>query len=178
MRERRAALDRRRAREFEAFAAGAAGRLLHAAVLLTGEPPDASPRAQRLLVAALSRTYAEWDRLSGDDGEDPYDRARRELVLRFAREAAWRDPARRGRRANGVLGVLAVLGPQERVVLVLRLYEGLAEEQIAALIGLPEERVRVICARAIAAMREPSRRSPARPGPSAPRQDAPREAGP
>ncbi|MFD8917356.1 sigma factor-like helix-turn-helix DNA-binding protein [Streptomyces sp. NPDC059569] len=170
MRERRAVLDRRRAREFEAFAAGAAGRLLHAAVLLTGEPPDATPRAQRLLVAALSRTYAEWDRLSGDDGEDPYDRARRELVLRFAREAAWRDPARRGRRASGVLGVL---GPQERVVLVLRLYEGLAEEQIAALIGLPEERVRVICARAIAAIREPSRRSGARPGPYGPREAGP-----
>ncbi|MEV6421917.1 sigma factor-like helix-turn-helix DNA-binding protein [Streptomyces sp. NPDC051662] len=154
MRERRAVLDRRRAREFETFAAGAAGRLLHAAVLLTGEPPDATTRAQRLLIAALSCTYAEWDRLSGDDGEDPYDHARRELVLRFAREAAWRDPARRGRRAGGVLGGL---GPQERVVLVLRLYEGLADEQTAALIGLPVERVRVVCARAVAAMREPGR---------------------
>ncbi|MFE7565716.1 sigma factor-like helix-turn-helix DNA-binding protein [Streptomyces sp. NPDC057539] len=163
MRERRAALDRRRAREFETFAAGAAGRLLHAAVLLTGEPPDATPRAQRLLIAALSRTYAEWDRLSGDDGEDPYDRARRELVLRFAREAAWRAPARRGRRPGGVLGEL---GPQERVVLVLRLYEGLAEEQTAALIGLPVERVRVVCARAVAAMRERARRRGTRPGPS------------
>ncbi|MER8068962.1 sigma factor-like helix-turn-helix DNA-binding protein [Streptomyces sp. NPDC094034] len=163
MRERRAALDRRRAREFETFAAGAAGRLLHAAALLTGEPPDATPRAQRLLIAALSRTYAQWHRLSGDDGEDPYDRARRELVLRFAREAAWRDPARRGRRAGGVLGGL---GPQERVVLVLRLYEGLAEEQTAALIGLPVERVRVICERAVAAMRERARRRGTRPGPS------------
>ncbi|WP_037729297.1 sigma factor-like helix-turn-helix DNA-binding protein [Streptomyces scopuliridis] len=170
MRERRAALDRRRAREFEAFAAGAAGRLLHAAVLLTGEPPDATPRAQRLLIAALSRTYAEWDRLSGADGEDPYDRARRELVLRFAREAAWRDPVRRGGRAAGVLGGL---GPQERIVLVLRLYEGLAEEQTAALIGLTEERVRVVCARAVAAMREPSRRRRTRPGPSGLREAGP-----
>ncbi|MFE4370083.1 sigma factor-like helix-turn-helix DNA-binding protein [Streptomyces sp. NPDC056835] len=170
MRERRAALDRRRAREFETFAAGAAGRLLHGAVLLTGEPSDAAPRAQRLLIAALSRTYAEWDRLSGDDGEDPYDRARRELVLRFAREAAWRDPARRGRRAGGVLGGL---GPQERVVLVLRLYEGLAEEQTAALIGLPVERVRVVCARAVAAMREPARRRRTRSGPSGLREAGP-----
>ncbi|MFJ9032178.1 sigma factor-like helix-turn-helix DNA-binding protein [Streptomyces sp. NPDC102274] len=170
MRERRAALDRRRAREFEAFAAGAAGRLLHAAVLLTGEPPGATPRAQRLLIAALSRTYAEWDRLSGDEGEDPYDRARRELVLRFAREAAWRELSWRGRRPSGVLGRL---GPQERVVLVLRLFEGLAEEQTAALIGLPQERVRVICARAISAMREPSPGRRTRPGPSGLREAGP-----
>lgn len=36
---------------------------------------------------------------------------------------------------------------------MLRLYEGVAEEQVAALIGLPSERVRVICTRAIATMR-------------------------
>ena len=38
--------ERRRAREFEAFVAGAAGRLLHAATLLTGEPPGGNPRAR------------------------------------------------------------------------------------------------------------------------------------
>ena len=32
-------------------------------------------------------------------------------------------------------------------MLVLRLYEGVAEEQTAALLGLPVERVRAICAR-------------------------------
>ncbi|MFF5564362.1 sigma factor-like helix-turn-helix DNA-binding protein [Streptomyces sp. NPDC012623] len=148
MRERRAALDRRRAREFETFAAGAAGRLLHAAALLTAEPPAAAPRAQRLLTAALARTYAEWD---PRHGEDPYDRARQALAQRFIREA-WRVHWRRlsGRPAHGVLGAL---GPQERLVLVLRLYEGLPAEQTAALIGLPEERVRVLCARAVTTMR-------------------------
>ncbi|MFF1421793.1 sigma factor-like helix-turn-helix DNA-binding protein [Streptomyces sp. NPDC058280] len=144
MRQRQVVTDRRRAREFEAFVAGAAGRLLHAAALLTGEPADATPRAQRLLTDALARTYADWDRLRG---EDPYDRTRQELALRFAR-GAWH---RRGRRAGGVL---AGLGPQERLVLVLRLYEGVAEEQTAALIGLPVERVRAICARAVTMMRE------------------------
>ncbi|MEV7421095.1 MULTISPECIES: sigma factor-like helix-turn-helix DNA-binding protein [unclassified Streptomyces] len=148
MRERRAALDRRRAREFEAFAAGAAGRLLHAAALLTAEPPVAAPRAQRLLIAALARTYVEWDPRRGDD---PYDRARQALAQCFIREA-WRVHVRRlsGRPADGVL---AVLGPQERLVLVLRLYEGLTAEQTAALIGLPDERVRVLCARAVTTMR-------------------------
>lgn len=141
MRERRAALDRRRAREFEAFAAGATGRLLHVAGLLTGEPPGAAPRAERLLVAALARTYAEWDRLADDD---PYDRTRGELVRRFA-ATAWHT-----RRRRPATGVLAGLGPQERLVLVLRLYEGLPEEQTAALIGLPAERVHAVYARALA----------------------------
>ncbi|MYZ38479.1 sigma factor-like helix-turn-helix DNA-binding protein, partial [Streptomyces sp. MnatMP-M17] len=145
MRERWTAMDRRRAREFQAFAAGAGGRLLHVAALLTGEPLDAAPRAQRLLIAALARTYADWDRLRG---EDPYDRTRQDLALRFAR-TAWHPHRRRP-----TAGVLARLGPQERVVLVLRLYEGVAEEQTAALIGLPVERVHTICARAIRTMRQ------------------------
>lgn len=81
MAERATHRDRLRALEFEAFVAGAGGRLLHTATLLTGEPshpPGAYPRAERLLYEALSRTYADWDRLHGGD---PYDRARRELAL-------------------------------------------------------------------------------------------------
>ncbi len=61
--------------------AGAGGRLLHTATLLTAEPRDANPRAQRLLTFALARTYACWDRLHG---EDPYDHTRRCLMTRFA----------------------------------------------------------------------------------------------
>ncbi|MFI6688106.1 sigma factor-like helix-turn-helix DNA-binding protein [Streptomyces sp. NPDC050485] len=178
MRERRSNQHRRRTREFEAFVAGAGGRLLHAATLLTAEPPDDNPRARRLLTTALAETYARWHRLHG---EDPYDRTRQELAARFAR-AAWRfhRPGVRGvspgttrhrpgvrpaakllkgaafpgttqRRAGG--GLLARLTPQERLILVLRLYEGVAEEQTAALVGLPADRVRAICTRAIATMR-------------------------
>ncbi|OEJ40676.1 hypothetical protein AR457_13270 [Streptomyces agglomeratus] len=155
MRERQADRHRRRAREFEAFVAGAAGRLLHAATLLTAEPPDDNPRARRLVTAALARTYADWERLRG---EDPYDRTRQELAARFAR-GAWRYrqhgrlcvPDRGRPAARG--GVLDRLTPQERLILVLRLYEGVAEEQAAAQIGLPAERVRAICTRAVATMR-------------------------
>ncbi|MEV8363202.1 sigma factor-like helix-turn-helix DNA-binding protein [Streptomyces niveus] len=146
MRERRqAGTDRRRAREFEAFVAGAAGRLLHVATLLTGEPAGATPHAERLLTAALARAYADWDRLRD---ADPYDRVRTELATRYAR-GAWRLP----RTGEGLLGRL---GPRERLILVLRLYEGVAEEQTAALLGLPVERVRAICARAVTAMRRPA----------------------
>ncbi|MFM9372132.1 sigma factor-like helix-turn-helix DNA-binding protein [Streptomyces sp. Da 82-17] len=139
MLRRHAHQQARHAREFESFVAGAGGRLLHVATLLTAEPPDANPRARALLTAALAHTYASWDRLRGDD---PYDRTRQELAARFAR-TAWR--AHRGRG-----GVLAALTPQERLVVVLRLGEGVAEEQVAALLGLPVERVRAVCARSVA----------------------------
>ncbi|WFB07687.1 RNA polymerase [Streptomyces sp. LX-29] len=143
MRERRAVRELRRAREFESFVAGAGGRLLRAATLLTGEPFGSCEAAERLLAAALARTYASWvaDR---PRGEDPYDRARRELAARFA-HTAWQY-----RRPRG--GVLGRLTPQERLVLVLRLYEGVAEEQVAAVLGLSPERVRVVCARAVSAV--------------------------
>ncbi|MGH3311351.1 MAG: sigma factor-like helix-turn-helix DNA-binding protein [Streptomyces sp.] len=139
MGERRVREQRRRAREFEAFVAGAAGRLLRAATLLTGEPFGAAPAAQQLLVGALARTYADWARLRG---EDPYERTRHDLAAHFA-HTAWRY-----RRPRG--GLLDRLPPQERLMLVLRLYEGVAEEQTAAALGLPVERVRELCTRGMA----------------------------
>ncbi|WP_405913242.1 hypothetical protein OG760_23360 [Streptomyces sp. NBC_00963] len=172
MRERTAARERRRDEEFESFVAGAAGRLLHAAVLLTAEPTGDSPRAQRLLLAALSRTYARWDRLRGDD---PYEHTRQELAAHFA-HSAWRHhrpqlPGRPGRTAGAGRpsnpaggGVLGRLTPQERLIVVLRLYEGIAEEQVAAAVGLPAERVRAICGHATATLRSaPPEAAPRRP---------------
>ncbi|MGW6644517.1 sigma factor-like helix-turn-helix DNA-binding protein [Streptomyces iakyrus] len=143
MLERHASRATRRAREFEAFVAGAAGRLLHAATLLTAEAPDDNPRARRLLTLSLAHTYASWDRLRG---EDPYDRTRSHLAVRFAR-GAWHHGGL-GRSRPDPASPLAPLTPQERLVLVLRLYEGVAEEQTAALLGLSPERVRAICHRA------------------------------
>ncbi|MET7482583.1 sigma factor-like helix-turn-helix DNA-binding protein [Streptomyces sp. NPDC005538] len=153
MRERQASQGARRAREFEAFVAGAAGRLLHAATLLTAEAPDDNPRARRLLTVSLAHTYACWDRLRG---EDPYDHARQYLATRFAR-AAWHQYGGLGRARHHSGGALGALAPQERLIVVLRLYEGVAEEQAAALLGLPTERVRTICDRATATLLHPSR---------------------
>ncbi|MFD9107532.1 sigma factor-like helix-turn-helix DNA-binding protein [Streptomyces bottropensis] len=150
MRDRQVAQGARRAREFEAFVAGAAGRLLQTATLLTAEPPDGNPRARRLLTHALAHTYAAWDRLRG---EDPYDRTRQQLAVRFAR-GAWHH---HGLFRPPPGGALAFLGPQERLILVLRLYEGVAAEQTAALLGLPVERVTTICLRAMATVLHPPR---------------------
>ncbi|MEV6944017.1 sigma factor-like helix-turn-helix DNA-binding protein [Streptomyces sp. NPDC051172] len=153
MRKRQVLQGARRAREFEAFVAGAAGRLLHAATLLTAEAPGDNPRARRLLTLALAHTYACWDRLRG---EDPYDRARQYLACRFAR-GAWHQYGGFGRALPHPGSPLALLAPQERLILVLRLYEGVGEEQTAALLGLPTERVRAICDRATATLLHPPR---------------------
>lgn len=159
MQEREGRPDPRRAREFEAFVAGAGGRLLHAATLLTAEAEGAAPLAERLLVDTLARTYAGWDRLHGDD---PYARTREELAGRFAR-GAWHY-----RRPRG--GLLGRLPPQERLILVLRLHEGVDEEQTAACLGLPVERVRAVCTRAVATMlsRPDPPEEPPAPRPAAP----------
>ncbi|MGW9376108.1 sigma factor-like helix-turn-helix DNA-binding protein [Streptomyces xanthophaeus] len=139
--------------EFEAFVAGAAGRLLRVAVLLTAEAETEAVAARRLLSGALARTYANWRRLRGDD---PYDHTRQELCAAFART---------GRRHHGGVGVLAGLSPAERLVLVLRIYEGVAEEVTAAQLGLPPERVRVLCGRAVNALRSrPAGRTVTGPG--------------
>ncbi|MFC4499845.1 MULTISPECIES: sigma factor-like helix-turn-helix DNA-binding protein [Streptomyces] len=168
MRERRTAQEARRAREFEAFVAGAGGRLLHTATLLTAEAPDDNPRARRLLTHALAHTYAYWDRLRG---EDPYNRAREELAVRFAR-GTWHRyvalPLPWARRGPAPSGALAGLAPQQRLVLVLRLFEGVAEEQVAALLGLPGERIHTICDRATTHLLHPPRGpAPARVRPKA-----------
>ncbi|MEU3946234.1 sigma factor-like helix-turn-helix DNA-binding protein [Streptomyces sp. NPDC029526] len=144
MRERHVLQDARRDREFAAFVAGAAGRLLHTATLLTAEAPEHNPRARRLLTRSLAHTYACWNRLHGDD---PYDHARRQLALRYA-HGDRRGPGGLLRARPHPGSPLAALGRQERLVVVLRFLEGVAEEQTAALLGLSPERVRALGARA------------------------------
>ncbi|MFF9057609.1 sigma factor-like helix-turn-helix DNA-binding protein [Streptomyces sp. NPDC101213] len=172
MRARHADRDARRDGDFAAFVAGAGGRLTQTATLLTGEAPDDNPRARRLLTHALAHTYACWDRLHG---EDPYDHARRHLAVRFA-DTAWHRYATLGRTRRSRLtrrpltGPLAGLTPRERLVLVLRLHEGVGEEQVAALLGLPVERVRTLCDRATATVLHPP---PAPPPPTPAAKAAP-----
>ncbi|AEY91332.1 RNA polymerase ECF-subfamily sigma factor [Streptomyces hygroscopicus subsp. jinggangensis 5008] len=123
-------------------------------------PPCCSPRrrrtptrARRLLTLALAHTYARWDRLRG---EDPYDCARQYLATRFAR-TTWHRYGAFGRARPDPRSPLAALTPRERLVLVLRFYEGVAEEQTAALLGLPTERVHALCDRATADVLHPAR---------------------
>ncbi|MFF5155067.1 sigma factor-like helix-turn-helix DNA-binding protein [Streptomyces sp. NPDC000348] len=156
MRRRHASQDIHRAREFEAYVAGAGARLLHTATLLTAEAPDDNPRARRLLTLALAHTYASWDR---PHGGDPYAHTRRYLATRFGYGTRHHRGGLLPSRARPK-GPLARLTPRERLILVLRLHEGIAEEQTAALLGLPAERVRTVLHRAMAAVLRPPRDRP------------------
>ncbi|MBT3151607.1 RNA polymerase subunit sigma-70 [Streptomyces sp. CHD11] len=156
MRPRHTPDDTTRAREFEAYVAGAGGRLLHTATLLTAEARNDNPRARHLVTLSLARTYACWDRLHG---EDPYDHTRQDLVARYAR-GAWHRYGGPLRSRSRPTGPLATLSPQERLVLVIRLYEGVDGERTAALLGLPVERVRTIFNRAMATVLRPARPQP------------------
>jgi hypothetical protein len=149
--KRRTAAENRRDAEFAAFTAGAAGRLLHAATLLAGDPEA----ADRLLTATLAHVYANWFRMRA---EDPYEQARSELVRRFAYRPWWQRP--RG-------GTLDRLSGQERLIVMMRFFEGVAEEQVAAQLGLPAERVRTICAHATATLRSRRYGEDAAPPPAA-----------
>ncbi|MFF9484478.1 sigma factor-like helix-turn-helix DNA-binding protein [Streptomyces sp. NPDC014676] len=151
MHPRHASRDDPRAHGFEAYVAGAGARLLHTATLLTAEPPDANPHARRLLTLALAHTYASWDRLHG---ADPYAHTRQYLATRFV-NGAWHRRGGLLRPRARLEGSLARLSPQERLVLVLRLHEGVAEEQTAALLGLSAERVRAVLHRAMTAVLRP-----------------------
>ncbi|MEV6119011.1 RNA polymerase subunit sigma-70 [Streptomyces sp. NPDC052077] len=163
MRARRASRDADRDQEFETFVAGAAGRLLHTATLLTAEPPDDNPHARDLLVRCLAHTYASWD---GAHGDDPYDRARLHLAIRFAHTSG-PAPGPFGRARREPAGPLAGMTPSERLILVLRIHEGIAEEQTAALLGLPVERIRTVCERTVSRLLHP-------PPPAAPLRPAAR----
>ncbi len=155
--KRREVAEARRDSEFAAFAAGAGGRLLHAALLLTGSPEA----AEELLTVVLARVYADWFRMRA---EDPYEAARCELFRRFFYRPWWRRP--RG-------GVLHRLSAQERLVVTMRYFEGVAEEQTAAQLGLPAERIRTISARATATLRSADAPAPAAtPAPGAARGGA------
>jgi Sigma-70, region 4 len=142
--------ERRRIHEFESFVGGAAGRLLHVSMLLACEDARA---ADAMLCQALSRTYLNWNRLRG---EDPYTYTRQELVAVYTRRAATRWLHREPRS-----GRLARLTPLERLVLVLRLFEGVDEEQTAAMLAMPTERVYALCNRAAATLRSRPRAQPA-----------------
>lgn len=164
--------------EFRVFAAASGGRLLRTATLFTAEDPRDCPSASRLLVEALARTYARWGRLRGEDPYDlarvELTRAylRRIRFRRGVREG-WRGagggsgPGGRGGRGGrsgrggrggrggavppgpgGDLGPLGKLRPLARMVLVLRLHEGIDAERAGVLLGLTPGRVEALTTRA------------------------------
>jgi RNA polymerase sigma-70 factor (sigma-E family) len=152
-----------RDREFDGFVTTHSRRLLHIAELLVG-PDD----AEDLVQGVLLRMYRRWTKI---DQQDPVGYARRALAN--AATDRWRrrrftevlvgtlpDSADASRAAadtnadrDSILRALASLTPRERAVLVLRYFEDLHEDRIAADLGIAVGTVKSTQSRALSKLR-------------------------
>ncbi len=161
---------------FEEFAAGRLPAVLRFAAVLTGDRADAEDVVQEVLI----RAHRRWDKTGGLDRPELY--VRKMIVNEFitSRRRLWRlVPAGRGvdlddrvapdhasahAERQALLAELARLPSRQRAVLVLRYYEGLADADIAQVLGCAPGTVRGYASRALAALRvevsEPRRATP------------------
>jgi RNA polymerase sigma-70 factor (sigma-E family) len=145
-------IDRGRAvvtheRDFPAYFTATWPRMYRTALAITGDRAGAEDACQ----AAFAKAYAAWPRVCAADHPDAY--VRRMVVnevLGTRRSAWWRrerphadvgEPPPRPSVEDGVVDrstlwdAVADLPPRQRAVIVLRYYEDLSEEQIAATLG-------------------------------------------
>jgi RNA polymerase sigma-70 factor (sigma-E family) len=150
---------------FDAFVAARAAVLVRVARGLLRDPQHAEDVVQDVLV----KVHQHWDRILRQDSPDAY--VRRMLVN--ASISFWRRAARReisfGRHdlldavspdvtggldeRDVMLALLRRLPPKQRAVLVLRHYEGLADDEIAAVVGCAVTTVRSNIHRGLASLR-------------------------
>jgi len=147
--------------EFEEFVALQGPGLLRFALWLTADPHD----AEDLLQMALTRTYARWAKV----GDDPIRYVRQVLVN--GRRDWWRRRARAITKAvptvelhlpaiDGAVSereslrrALLTLTGKERVVVVLKHYYDLSEQQVAAELGIAIGTVKSTNARSLRKLR-------------------------
>ena len=140
-------------------------RLLRVAYQLTHD----AAAAQDLVQEALLRVYQSV-RHRGLAPEDWYAYLRRAVINEYVRTRRLRSsteivtdavperpaagcPEDRAADQAELWAALAALSERQRAVLVLRYYEGLADREIAALLGCREASVRSLASRGLAAMR-------------------------
>lgn len=148
--------------DFTAWASGRYASLLHAALLISGEPQA----AQDLVQTSLAKTQLAWRRVR--DNPDAY--VRRVMVTTNTdlwRRQPWRERptavlADEPTRADGfgavddrdeLLRALQHLTHRQRAVVVLRHYVQLSEEETAALLGCSVGTVKSTASRALARLR-------------------------
>jgi RNA polymerase sigma-70 factor (sigma-E family) len=152
---------------FDAWVAARGPALLRLAYVLTGNAADAEDVVQD----ALSRALPRWDRISRVEDVDAY--VRRMVVN--AHTSWWRKFRRRESPVSDVRSEEAVPGPGEsvpaderallwaacqalpvdqRTAVVLRYYEQLDYDEIAALTGVREGTVRSRVSRGLAVLRQ------------------------
>ena len=124
-------------------------------------------RAQDLAQDGFARAYAAWSRIRSGDPEAYVRRCIINANTDWWRRRTWReeprselperltgpDPAERLATRDMVLRALARLTVRERVVLVLRYYLDLSEQQIGAELGIAPGTVKSTAARAVAKLR-------------------------
>ncbi|MYV97614.1 SigE family RNA polymerase sigma factor [Streptomyces sp. SID3343] len=148
-------------RDFEEYARARQHRLYRTAYLLCGD----ADRAQDLTQTTLAKLFQHWKRASRADNLDAY--AKTVLSRTFLAEQRGR---RRERGAFEVddtptfvdhhsdlrltlLAALATLPPKPRVMVILRYWEDLSVEHVAALMRCSPGNVKSQCARSMAKLR-------------------------
>ncbi|MEV6302771.1 SigE family RNA polymerase sigma factor [Actinoplanes sp. NPDC051861] len=157
---------------FEEFAGARLPALLRYAVLLSGDREEARDIVQEV----LARAYLKWHRIEPLD--EPYGYVRRMVTneyLSLLRRRRLRtvpldteDTALASAQDTPPVDdelwqLLATLPRQQRVVIVLRYYEGLGDEEIAEVLHCRPGTVRGYASRALATLRIELTDSPAAP---------------
>lgn len=150
---------------FEEFAAAQLPSVLRLATVLTGS----RTAAEDVVQDALIKVHRNWAAIGSLDRPDLY--VRKMVVNEFisARRRSWRFvPAGTGEDVDHrpvpdhaglhaerqmILAQLGKLPARQRAVLVLRFYEGCADSDIAAMLGISPVTVRAHASRALAALR-------------------------
>lgn len=147
--------------EFRDFYLAEAPRLNRLAVMLTGDPQRAADLAQD----ALMKVYVKWPRIRNED-PGPYART---ILVNLCRSAYRRkmlevrktpvhagyipDQSSRVDDALRVATALSALSPVRRAVILLRFYEDMPEQQIAAVLDRPINTIKSDLRRALETLR-------------------------
>jgi RNA polymerase sigma-70 factor (sigma-E family) len=147
---------------FEALVAARGPALLRLAVMLTGSAQD----AEDLLQATLAKAWPNAERIAGMAAPAAYlrrimvnehlgsHRRRRLSVVPLGdHDLPAPDPTASRGSTDLAWRVLATLPPKQRATLVLRIYEDLADAEIAEILGSSEAAVRSNASRGLAALR-------------------------
>jgi RNA polymerase sigma-70 factor (sigma-E family) len=149
--------------DFDDFVAVQSRRLLHLGELLVG-PAD----AEDLVQGVLLRMYQRWPKIEQRDpvgyarravanaATDRWRRHRfREVLVEMVPDgaAASHGPADTNADRDSLFRALAGLTPRERAVIVLRYFEDLREDQIAADLGIALGTVKSTYSRALGKLR-------------------------
>ncbi|MGW0395317.1 SigE family RNA polymerase sigma factor [Streptomyces sp. NPDC003042] len=146
--------------DFEAFARASQRKLYRTAYLLCGD----ADAARDLTQTTLAKLFQHWRRVSAADHPEAY--ARTVLTRTFLAERRRRlrdllahrhaDPAPLPEHAElrvTLLAALAQLPPRARAMVVLRYWEDLSVETVAALLRCSEGTVKSQCSRTLARLR-------------------------